>query len=136
MDYGIGNGQAHQWNLQLLIGALNCMHDQQAVLTVYHNADTCGDKTNALLAGNNDNHNVPSVCYGIDQQGGKGGANYTEDVAPTLASDSHGTPHGVCYGLDRASFNQGKNAQFDFSVEEELAQTLVSRGAGGVMTTQ
>ena len=35
-------------------------------------------------------------AYGIDQQGGKGGANYTEDVAPTICSDSHGTPHAVC----------------------------------------
>lgn len=34
--------------------------------------------------------------FGIDQQGGKGGANYTEDVAPTICSDSHGTPHAVC----------------------------------------
>ena len=40
-------------------------------------------------------------------------------------------PQMVCYGLDRASFNQGKNAQYDFSVEEEKAQTLVSRGPGG-----
>ena len=37
------------------------------------------------------------VAYGIDQQGGKSGANYTDDVAPTLCSDSHGTPHGVCF---------------------------------------
>ena len=36
-------------------------------------------------------------AYGIDQQGGKGGANFTEDVAPTICSDSHGTPHGVCH---------------------------------------
>ena len=34
-------------------------------------------------------------AYGIDQQGGKGAANFTEDVAPTVLSDSHGTPHGV-----------------------------------------
>lgn len=39
-------------------------------------------------------------CIGIDQQGGKGGANYTTDVASTLAGDSHGTPHGVAYGKD------------------------------------
>lgn len=38
-----------------------------------------------------------AVVYGLDQQGGKGGANYTEDVAPTIASDSHGTPHAVVY---------------------------------------
>ena len=40
-------------------------------------------------------------------------------------------PHEVCYGLDRASFNQGKNALYDFSVEEETAQTLVAKGPGG-----
>lgn len=38
-----------------------------------------------------------SKVYGIDQQGGKGGANYTVDISPTLLSDSHGTPHAVCY---------------------------------------
>ena len=41
-----------------------------------------------------------------------------------------------CLGLDRASFNQGKNAQYDFSVEEEIAQTIVSRGPGGVLARQ
>ena len=42
-------------------------------------------------------------AFGIDQQGGKGGANYTEDVSPTICSDSHGTPHGVCFRKRRAS---------------------------------
>lgn len=37
------------------------------------------------------------VVHALDQQGGKGGANYTENVTPTLCSDSHGTPHGVVY---------------------------------------
>ena len=44
--------------------------------------------------------------------------------------------HGVCYGIDRASFNQGQNAQYNFSVEEEIAQTIVAKGPGGVMQTQ
>ena len=35
--------------------------------------------------------------YGIDQQGGKGGANYTVNVAPSILSDSHGTPHAVAH---------------------------------------
>lgn len=39
----------------------------------------------------------PAVCYGIDQQGGKGGANYTEEVSPPILSDSHGTPHAIAY---------------------------------------
>lgn len=40
----------------------------------------------------------------------------------------------ITYGLDRASFNQGKNALYDFSIEEELAQPIVSRGPGGVLS--
>jgi len=38
-----------------------------------------------------------AVAYGIDQQGGKGQANYGVDVMPPLCSDSHGTPHAVAY---------------------------------------
>ena len=34
-------------------------------------------------------------------------------------------------GLDRASFNQGQNAQYDFSIENDLAQTIVAKGRGG-----
>ena len=67
----VGNGQLAQAKISDKVGALNCMHDQQAVLV---------------------------------------------------------------YGLDRASFNQGQNAQYDFSVEEEQAQTLVRTGPGGVLT--
>lgn len=38
----------------------------------------------------------------------------------------------LTYGLDRAAFNQGKNAQFDFSVEEDLIGSQVARGPGAV----
>lgn len=38
----------------------------------------------------------------------------------------------VAIGLDRSSFNQGANAQFDFSAIEEQQPTLTSRGPGGV----
>ena len=64
----IGNGQTNQ-AFGDKSGALNCMHDQQAVLA-----------------------------------------------------------------FDRASFNQGKNAQYDFSIQEDIAQPLVARGPGGVLT--
>lgn len=50
------------------------------------------DPMNTLTSG--DHH---AVCYGIDQQGGKSGANYSVNVMPTLCSDSHGTPHAVSY---------------------------------------
>ena len=39
---------------------------------------------------------------------------------------------GVCYSLDRASFNQGINAQYKPQIEEELASALVARGPSAV----
>lgn len=36
------------------------------------------------------------------------------------------------YGLDRASFNQGKNAKYNFAVEREIAPTITARGPGAV----
>ena len=38
----------------------------------------------------------------------------------------------VAYGLDRASFNQGENAQFGFSVLEEQVPTMIAKGPGAV----
>ena len=38
----------------------------------------------------------------------------------------------LCYGLDRASYNQGKNAKFDFSVEKEMIGAQVAKGPGAV----
>jgi len=38
----------------------------------------------------------------------------------------------VSYGIDRAAFNQGKNAKYNIAVEEELQPTLVSKGPGAV----
>lgn len=73
--------------------------------------------------------------YGVDSYN----QTASEEVAETLKTNGGGdnTPK-VCttYGLDRASFNQGQNAKFDFSIEEELAPTLVNRGPGGVLTKQ
>ena len=37
-----------------------------------------------------------------------------EDVSYTLNATEH---HAVAYGLDRAAFNQGRNALYDFAVE-------------------
>lgn len=41
----------------------------------------------------------------------------------------------LTYGLDRASFNQGANAKYDFSVEEEKIGAQVARGPGAVCDT-
>lgn len=65
---------------------------------------------------------------------GEGGdlQQYIGGCGTTRANGSGGTT----YGLDRASFNQGQNAKFNFAVEEELAPTVVARGPGGVLTEQ
>ena len=39
----------------------------------------------------------PAVVYSIDQQGGKGAANYDENVMCPILSNSHGTPHAVVF---------------------------------------
>ena len=51
---------------------------------------------------------VVQPVYGIDQQGGKGGANYSVDVMPPMMSDSHGTPHAVAYTYDARGNGDGQ----------------------------
>ena len=68
-----------------------------------------------------------AVAYGIDQKGGKGSANYTVDIAPTLLSDSHGTPHAVAQPVDEEKkvWTTSK-ASFMTNWTENQAQTLVA----------
>ena len=58
------------------------------------------------------------------------------DVANTLNAFDVGdvrTTEAVVYALDRASFNQGKNAQFDFEVSDKgINSPLVAQGPGAV----
>lgn len=39
-------------------------------------------------------------------------------------------------GLDRASYNQGKNAKYNFSIYEEEQPTLTAKGPGAVCSRQ
>ena len=55
---------------------------------------------------------------------------YQEGVSPTLRAGF--TPAAV-YALDRASFNQGKNAQYDFEITDKgVNSPLVARGPSAV----
>ena len=47
-------------------------------------------------------------------------------------SSTSGERNTVAYGLDRASYNQGRNAKFDFTVERELEPPLLAQGPGAV----
>lgn len=98
----IGNGQADNTRLNKVAGALNCMHDQQAVLCI---RERCG-------------------CEG----GGKG-CLVQEDQSGALATNND---QFVC-SLDRASFNQGVNAQYDPRISEDgVNSTLTTKGPGAV----
>ena len=62
------------------------------------------------------------VAYALDQQGGKGGANFAKEVMPTLCSDSHGTPHAVAYTMqDRAGKPGGGKG---FLIQKDRATSL------------
>ena len=58
---------------------------------------------------------------------------HADGKAETLVATDYKDPQLVAYGLDRASYNQGMNAQYDFSVEEEKIGTQVAKGPGAVL---
>jgi DNA (cytosine-5)-methyltransferase 1 len=194
----VGNGQLAQAELSEKVGALNCMHEQQAIILLESNQNhatiqTDGISTALPASMGMGGGYVPMV---VDQDGGKSQANVSVDLSPTLTTTHGGEPavcqevfsnvhaalnaddfsesdvsytlnavehHAVCvgvdaynqattgdktktlnsvrsdsdhvpcvcYGLDRASFNQGKNAKFDISIQEDIAQPIVARGPGG-----
>lgn len=72
---------------------------------------------------------VQGSMIGRKDENGPQGSGIDENVSFTLnATDKH----AVAYGIDRAAFNQGANAQFGFTVEEEKQPTIVTKGAGAV----
>ena len=57
-------------------------------------------------------------------------------IVATLNARDYKDPQVVAYGLDRASFNQGKNAKYDFSVDEEKVGPQIAKGPGAVISAQ
>ena len=57
-----------------------------------------------------------------------------EDVSPTLTTEDRHAVIEPPYVLDRAAFNQGKNAKYDIVIEQrETLPTIVSRGPHAVV---
>ena len=58
------------------------------------------------------------------------GNGYSEEgIGYTLNTTEH---HGVAYGIDRATYNMGQNAQYAISIQEEVEPTMVAKGPGAV----
>lgn len=84
--------------------------------------------------------NVQALTSQMGTGGGKG-ALIQENKSATLGCnndqvlfcvDQGGDKSARCcvaYDIDRAAFNQGVNAKYDFSIEEELMPTMVAKGA-------
>lgn len=66
---------------------------------------------------------------GRADKNGPQGNGVNEDVSFTLNTVDH---HAVAYGIDRATFNQGKSTRYDFVVEKEQEPTMISKGTGVV----
>ena len=65
---------------------------------------------------------------GDSEKSGESGERTSETTAGDVNSP-------ITIAFDRAAFNQGKNALYDFAVEEEKAQPGVARGGGGTDQT-
>ena len=67
-----------------------------------------------------------------DKADGKGNGLGVGEPGNPMNTLTQGDRHAVAYGLDRASFNQGQNAKYDFLIQEEQQPTLTARGPGAV----
>lgn len=57
-----------------------------------------------------------------------------EETSPTIMARDYKDPNAVCYGIGRDTFNQGQNAKFAPTFEEELQPTLVAKGPGAIQS--
>ena len=88
--YIIGNGQANQLKTYDVAGALNCMHDQQALLLAF-----------------------PAL----------------QDPVVSKAE--------TVYTLDRATLNQGQNAQYNFEISDTgINSTIMARRSSAISTSE
>ena len=82
---------------------------------------------------------TPALTYSIENHPADSRVNLDESGKVQTLTSRMGTGGGnvpmvmEVLGLDRASFNQGKNAQFDFTITEDGTEpTLTARGPGAV----
>lgn len=99
-------------------------------MEVYH-CTSEDEKVSTLKA--RDYKDPQIVAYGMDAFNQAD----TGEVAKSLNSSASDSDHVPCvYGLDRASYNQGKNAKIGFCVEEEKIGPQTAMGPGAVCTPQ
>ena len=100
----------------------------------FYEADTsrCLDRSGGNPSCNQGGMAVVAVqgsMIGRADKNGPQGSGVNEDVSFTLDATDR---HAVAYGIDRATYNMGKNAKFGITVEKEIEPTMVSKGPGAV----
>ena len=108
----------------------------------------CGSKEGRIVAGfkSSPSEKAGSVAYGIETAPCLSAAthdacvmileNHPNDSRVKIAEDGMDNFNAVI-ALDRASFNQGKNAQYDFEVSESgINSSLVARGPSAVCSKE
>ena len=109
-----------------------------------YNQAVTGDVAKSLTAKSSDADHIPVVItnkpvYSVENHPADSRVNLDESGKVQTLTSRMGTGGGnvpmvmEVLGLDRASFNQGKNAQYDFSITEDGTEpTLTARGPGAV----
>mgnify|MGYP001751926917 CR=1 FL=1 len=152
--YDIGNGQINSIRMNEKTGTLNCMHDQRCVLVETYrigsyesegmksNNPTAGikevDKSNTLdLSGSNPARNQGGICISVlDMTHAQDIIRERNDGTVQTLNNRMGTGGNqvpLIYTIDRAAFNQGANAKYDFKISDNgINSTLVARGPSAV----
>ena len=72
---------------------------------------------------------VQGSMIGRADKNGPNGSGVKKDISFALNTVDK---HAIAYGIDRAAFNQGQNALYNFAVAENLEPTIVAKGPGAV----
>lgn len=83
----------------------------------------CSAQSHAMLSANpHSGFYEAATTRTLDANGGN----------PGCAQGGMAIVENAAYGIDRAAFNQGQNARYSFSVDEEVEPTMVAKGPGAV----
>ena len=134
-----GKGALIQENISATLSTVQDQYLFQPIGFDAYNQAVTGDVSMAMTARSSDAHHVPVVSYSVENHPADSRVNLDDSGKVQTLTSRMGTGGGnvpmvmEALGLDRASFNQGKNAQFDFTITEDGTEpTLTARGPGAV----
>lgn len=124
-------------NAPLVVGLYDVRFTSENTKNVRHNVYETDSARTVDTGGNAPDMNQGGVAVvaiqgslvGREPPNGPQGSGINEDVSFTLNTADR---HVVAYGIDRAAFNQGRNAQYNIAVNAETEPTIVAKGPNAV----